>query len=132
MPSNPMIHCKLWKPISPFHMFQYPNGQLDITSLYLRIIRFQNFYHHYKWENVYFCDIPRTQFWPCAQKSLILTEWVSFWQNGSHLRKKEKKKKKPCTIFWYQSWPNSVDIFSLNVTFIQCVNYKRRLHIKYN
>ena len=71
-----MINCRLWKPISQFHTFQHPNGQMGITCL--RIIWFQNLNHHYKWENVYFSNIPITQFWPCAQKSLILTEWVTF------------------------------------------------------
>ena len=71
-----MINRKLLKLISPFHTFQYPKGQIGITSLWF--IRLQNFNHHYKWENVYFCDIPRTQFWPCAQNSFILTD-------GSHI-----------------------------------------------
>ncbi len=72
-----MINPKLWKLISPFHTFQYPKGHVDIISL--RIVRFQNFNHHYKWENVYLNNISRTQFWPCAHKSLILTEWVAFF-----------------------------------------------------
>ncbi len=75
----PMINCKLWKLISPFHTFQYPNGQMGITSH--RIIHFQNVNHHHysQWENVYFISI--TQIWPCAQKSLILTEWVTNVEN---------------------------------------------------
>ena len=64
-----------WKQISSFHTFLYSKGQLGITSL--RIAQFQNVNHQYKWENVFFNNIPRTQFWPCAQKSLILTEWVT-------------------------------------------------------
>ncbi len=66
---------KLWKPISPFHPFQYSKGQMGIISL--RIVKFQNFSHHYKWKNVYFNNIPITQLWPCAQKSHILTKWVT-------------------------------------------------------
>ncbi len=57
--------------------FSIPNGQMGITSL--RIIQFQNFNHHYKWENVNFNNIPKTQFSPCAQKSLIWTEWVTYY-----------------------------------------------------
>ena len=55
-----MINLKLWKPISPFHTFQYPKGQMGITLL--RIVRFQNFNHHYKWENACFNETPKTQF----------------------------------------------------------------------
>ena len=43
------------------------NGQVGIT--FLRIIRFQNFNHHYKWENVYFRNIPITELTMCTEES---------------------------------------------------------------
>ncbi len=42
------------------------------------------FNHHYKWENVYFNNIPRNQFWSCTQKSLMLTTWITFDLDCSH------------------------------------------------
>ena len=56
--------------------FSIPKGQMCITLL--RIGRFQNFNHHYKWENVYFNNIPKPQF-DHVHRS------VSFWQCGSHI-----------------------------------------------
>ncbi len=59
-----MINPKLWKPISPFHTFQYPKGQMGTTSP--RIVWFQNVDHHYKWENVCFNNIQKTV---CTEES---------------------------------------------------------------
>ncbi len=76
---DPLINPKLRKPIGDFsisYFFKYSKGQMGITSL--TIVKFQNCNHHYRWENVYFNNIQITQFWRCAQKSLIL-------QNGSHI-----------------------------------------------
>ena len=69
-----MRNPKLWQ--FSISYFSIPKGQMDITSL--TIVRFQNLNHHYKWENVYIHHIPKTWFWPCAQKSLILTAWVTY------------------------------------------------------
>ena len=73
---GPFTNPKLWKPISPFYTFHYHDVQVGVTSR--RIVRFQKFKHHYKRENVYFNIIPKTQIRPCAQKSLILTAWVTY------------------------------------------------------
>ncbi len=61
--------------------FQYPKGQMGKTSL--KIVRFQNFNHHYKWENVYFNIIiyQKLNF----DDVHITDVRVSFWQNGSHI-----------------------------------------------
>ena len=59
--------------IAQFHIFLHPKGQISITSL--RIVCLRNFNHLYKWENVYYNNIPKPQFWLCAQKSLILSRY---------------------------------------------------------
>ncbi len=57
MAKDPMINPK---PISPFHTFKYPKGQMGSTSL--GILQDKNINHHCKWKNVYFNNIPKTQF----------------------------------------------------------------------
>ena len=87
---GPFTNPKLWKPISPFYTFHYHDVQVGVTSR--RIVRFQKFKHHYKRENVYFNIIPKTQIRPCAQKSLILTAWVTYGDTAmQHIAAKYKQ-----------------------------------------
>ena len=68
---NQMINHKLWKPISSLHVIlSIPwrsNGHNFASDFKISITIING------WIMWYFNEISRTQFWPCAQKSLILT-----------------------------------------------------------
>ncbi len=81
----PNYKPKFWKPISPYHTFQYHNGQMGIPSL--RIVQFNKINDLYKMGECILWYYSKTKFWPCAQKkNLILSiGHICLVTYGSHM-----------------------------------------------